>query len=271
MNQLSSLSSRSEPTLVFLHGWGMNSGVWTSLTNMLNKHVKCQCIDLPGYGDAHDVDVTPEHYNLVYLANWVETRLPENSILVGWSLGGLVAQKIAIDDPSKLSGLVCIASTPKFEESHDWLGIKPNVLDLFHRQLSDDHGKTLNRFLAIQMQGIADISARKAAIRTLSERLLSKPSPNPALLDAGLSLLSTVDLREAIGKIVLPTLRIYGRLDLLIPYKVIEKIADLHPNSTSIVHKKASHAPFVTDCEQIYDDIMAFLNQTQLTNSIDKK
>lgn len=263
-----SLSTRSEPTLVLLHGWGMNSGVWESLTELLNTDIKCMCIDLPGYGNSNRVEVKPEEYTLTFLSEWVEAKLPENTILLGWSLGGLIAQQIAINHARKLLGLICIASTPKFEETSTWPGIKPTILELFHRQLSGDHAKTLNRFLAIQMQGIADVSERKNAIRVLSKRLLSKPAPNRELLDAGLSLLSAVDLRGRVHEINVPTLRIYGRLDSLVPYAAIENIKKLHPKSETLIHQKASHAPFVTDCEKIYQDIVDFLQRSQLIHSI---
>ena len=129
----------SGTNLVFLHGWGVNSGVWQPLIDIL-KHQYCiTTIDLPGYGLNHQQLPTP--YNLQSIATLVEAYLPTNSILVGWSLGGLVAQQIANSYPEKIKQLVLICSSPKFSESDDWPGIEPKILSFFTQQLNIDFSK----------------------------------------------------------------------------------------------------------------------------------
>jgi len=266
MKPISNLNQTPEYTLVFLHGWGMNSGVWDDLIACLDDSITCVSIDLPGYGDAVDADIDAADYNLRSVAQWVANKLPQHCILVGWSLGGLVAQYIAAYHSHLITSLICIASTPKFEKTAEWPGIQPQVLSLFHAQLSDDHQKTLSRFLAIQMQGIADISIRKRAIKDLSHRLISRPQPNKQILEKGLDILAHADVRDMLKNIKVPTLRLYGRLDSLVPRAAVLKISELHPQSRTIVYKFASHAPFVTEPTQIAEDIKAFLAEFQLLN-----
>ena len=50
-------------------------------------------------------------------------------MLVGWSLGNLVAQQIINDYLKKLKHIVLICSSPKFSRSADWPGIETKVLD----------------------------------------------------------------------------------------------------------------------------------------------
>lgn len=246
-------------TLVFLHGWGMNSAVFDDLVKAIDNRYSCLCLDLPGYGNATDCDIPSDKYDLESISRWIENKLPSNAILVGWSLGGLVAQYVAINMPSKVAGLITIASSPKFEQSTDWQGIAPEVLKFFHQQLSDDHAKTLTRFIAIQMQGIVDMSERKKAIKLLSSKLLSMAQPSKWVLDKGLDILQFEDLRSVIKDIKVPTLRLYGRLDSLVPASVISKIEAIS-TCDSLVYQKASHAPFVTHLQELVSDIQDFVH-----------
>uniref|UniRef100_A0A1A9UKI9 AB hydrolase-1 domain-containing protein n=1 Tax=Glossina austeni TaxID=7395 RepID=A0A1A9UKI9_GLOAU len=59
----------------------------------------------------------------------ISHHLPNKSILVGWSLGGLIASQIAIQHPKKFYGLIIISSSPYFCEEKNWPGIKHNSRD----------------------------------------------------------------------------------------------------------------------------------------------
>ena len=138
--------------LVFLHGWGVNSGVWQPLIDILKEEFCITTIDLPGYGLNHQQ--LPAPYNLQNIATMVAEHLPANCILIGWSLGGLVAQQIANSHPEKLKQLVLICSSPKFSKSAEWPGIDPKVLNFFTQQLEQDFSKTLLRFWLYKPWGV---------------------------------------------------------------------------------------------------------------------
>ena len=234
----------SGTNLVFLHGWGVNSGVWQPLIDIL-KHQYCiTTIDLPGYGLNHQQLPTP--YNLQSIATLVEAYLPTNSILVGWSLGGLVAQQIAHSHPKKLKQLVLICCSPKFSKSTDWPGIEPKVLDFFSQQLELDFSKTLQRFLAIQAMG--SVNARQD-VKIIQRAVQLYPQPSPVALTAGLDMLQYIDLREQFRTLSIPCQMFFGRLDTLVPDKVAVFIQQLNPSITIEVITDASHAPFISNTE----------------------
>ena len=137
--------------LVLLHGWGLNSGVWQSVIERFSQRYQVITIDLPGYGE--NVACVPEAYTLAAVCEWVADKIPANAILLGWSMGGLIAQQIAIQNSPSLRALITLSSSPCFQQKKDWLGIKPNVLGTFEQQLAQDYVKTLNRFMAIQALG----------------------------------------------------------------------------------------------------------------------
>jgi pimeloyl-[acyl-carrier protein] methyl ester esterase len=68
--------------------------------------------------------------------------------------------------------------------------------------------------------------------------------PDVEVLNGGLEILKTVDLREPLAALTMPHLRIYGYLDGLVPRKVVPLLDTLWPESES--HAKAAHAPFIS-------------------------
>lgn len=240
--------------LVLLHGWGMNSGAFSEFITTLASDYRITLIDLPGFGE--NADIVPEPYTLEALCAAIEPMLPSQCVIVGWSLGGLIAQQLAVQHSNKVAALITMASTPKFEACHGWNGIEPNILRQFESQLERDYEKTVERFLAIQAMG--SDTARKD-IKTIRSAIQQYPAPSVLALRDGLSLLSNVDLRDVIGRISVPTLRLYGRLDSLVPTSVIDRIHELQPEADSVVLCHASHAPFISHPQQTHDIIDRFV------------
>jgi pimeloyl-[acyl-carrier protein] methyl ester esterase len=262
MHKMTHLNPSSEFHLVFLHGWGMNSGVFSDFIQQLqerfvcesNVSVKTTALDLPGYGEFASMEAAT--MSVKSKAVFVEALLEPNTILVGWSLGGLVAQKIAIQQSEKLQGLICLCSSPKFASHGDWKGIEPDVLHNFEQQLASDPAKTLKRFLAIQNLGQ---TSAKANIQKMFNSLIGKMMASSETLKRGLHILENEDLRHEIADISIPTLRVYGGFDSLVPSPSIARIADLQPEATHIIYEKASHAPFISHPQSLIEDIVRFV------------
>ncbi len=70
-------------------------------------------------------------------------------------------------------------------------------------------------------------------------------------------MLADVDLRSELVDLSVPMLRMYGRLDGLVPIKVASDLEKALPNSEQAIFTESSHAPFMTEreafCQQIVD------------------
>nr|WP_269468730.1 pimeloyl-ACP methyl ester esterase BioH [Alteromonas sp. ASW11-130] len=256
------MNSRSIGTgkeLFFLHGWGMNGGAFAKLFPYLQEDFTLTVIDLPGFGD--NSHVVPEPFTLPALSELVAAKLSTDAIIVGWSFGGLLAQHLALQHQSKIAAMVTIAASPKFEQAPGWPGIDATLLAQFQQQLSQDYKKTIERFLAIQAMG--STTARQD-IKAIRQAIHDFPEPARKALAEGLKLLSSEDLRHEINRIKQPTLRLYGRLDSLVPPSSIDQICKLHPHADTVVLPHASHAPFISHPQQTADIIRHFV-MTQLT------
>lgn len=240
--------------LVLIHGWGLNSGVWQPLSTHLAPYFKVITVDLPGFGINADSQLSP--YSLANVCRQVQQSVAEPAIYLGWSLGGLVTTQMALSYPDQVVALITVASSPCFIAKPDWPGIKAELLGLFHRQLSQDIQKTLSGFLKIQAMGSPHI---RQDLKQIHDLVMQYPMPSKKTLDDSLDLLETVDLREQMGKVSQPFLRLYGALDSLVPKTTAALVSELAVNSEQHVFARASHAPFISNQEQFVAYLLNWL------------
>lgn len=233
--------------LVFIHGWGINSAVWQPIAEKLSVQYKVITIDLPGFGKNTDIEL--QSYDLANVVSYVADVITEPSTVIGWSLGGLVASQLTLSYPEKISRLVTLASSPCFVEHESWPGIKGDVLVGFYHMLSKDPGKTIDNFLKIQAMGSPNLRRDVKKIRDL---INLHPVPSEQTLANSLTLLENINLKDRLPQIAVPFLRMYGRLDTLVPTSIITLVSELSDNSEIYIFDKASHAPFISHEEEFY-------------------
>lgn len=241
--------------IIFLHGWGFNAQIWSNVTPYYSKKFKLHVIDLPGYGKNKNFSC----YFLSDIIELISRYAPKESVLIGWSLGGLIASKIAIQYPKKFNGLIVISSSPCFCEKKNWPGVKTKILNNFALQLRNNFQNTMNRFFSIQLLG-----AKKQInnIRKLKENFFSQPEPSFQTLMSGLQILKNTDIRYSLQYLKIPILKIYGNLDILIPKQAIPIIKKLYRTSnTDVVIPDASHAPFISHPRLCFQVINNFLKK----------
>lgn len=243
---------KGEVDLVLLHGWGLNAEVWQSTVSRLSAQFRLHLVDLPGYGRSQGFAAM----SLDEMAQRLLPLMPPRAIVLGWSLGGLVATQLALTAPERLRALITVASSPCFTANEAWPGIKPETLHGFQQQLSNNFQRTVERFLALQTLGT---DSARADARQLKEVVLSQPMPSVEILEGGLEILRQVDLRSALSGITLPFLRIYGALDGLVPRRIAQQLDQTLPSSPSVVMDKAAHAPFVSHPDAFAQHIMHFI------------
>jgi pimeloyl-[acyl-carrier protein] methyl ester esterase len=242
--------------LVFIHGWGLNSAVWQPCLAQLQNNFEVITVDLPGFATNSKVQLG--QYSLVEIADAITQTVGKPAVYIGWSLGGLVASQITIKHPKQVLGLVTVASSPQFVERDNWPGIKASILALFHQQLAQDTTKTISNFLKIQAMGSPHI---RQDIKKIRDLVMQHAQPTRQVLDDSLSLLETSNLSEQLQNISQPFLRLYGKLDGLVPKQVIALIDDLAPNSQRYIFEQASHAPFISHQNEFLTILICWLNE----------
>lgn len=247
-------SETKKQSLVLIHGWGMSSNVFDLLKIKLQSVFDVSLVDIPGFGSL--TGDYPTTYSLDDLAKRIDHTLPKNSIICGWSLGGLIATRIVTLNPNKYSQLGLIASSPCFAERDNWKGIKLAVLTQFEQQLQTNIAKTIDRFLAIQAMGS---STSKEDIKYLRSILKVSPQPDEHVLKSGLCLLESEDLRDELKSIQIPVKGLFGKLDSLVPIKSITTLLEDGAIDDAVIFDKASHAPFISHRQEFADAMTSLL------------
>jgi pimeloyl-[acyl-carrier protein] methyl ester esterase len=243
--------------LVLLHGWGMNSAVWSTILPQLATSHRITLLELPGHGSAPYTDGCDE------LDDWTDyclQRAPENADWIGWSLGGQIALHAALLQPQRIRRLVMVCSSPRFVRAADWPhAMLQATLHQFAESLKKDHQQTLARFLALQVQG--DDQAREA-LRLLRQEVKLRPEPHPVALEAGLELLLRVDLRAQLRSLQVPSLWLLGAKDALVPGALATALRALEiPAATVELIAGCAHAPFLSHPAQSLALMRAFLER----------
>ena len=82
--------------IILLHGWGANTNIFDSITNMLKTKYTVYAIDLPGFGKSEEPDIPynlDDYVDLLY--QFIIDLDIYNPILLGHSFGGRIAIKFA--------------------------------------------------------------------------------------------------------------------------------------------------------------------------------
>jgi len=239
--------------LTAIHGWGFNRAVWDELGDCLKGDYAFNAIDLPGFGRSP----MPEgEYTLSMLADSVAESLPSPSVLMGWSLGGLVALEVARRYPERVEGLVMVASAPRFTATDDWPhGVARDVLEDFSETLIQDHKAALLRFLILQA-GRTDLG--RATVKKLKPLLFRYGAPDRKALEEGLVLLRETDLRHVLAEIRCPVLFILGARDNLLSPTVETDLRRLRPDCRIAVIADSAHAPFISHPMEFLDVLTSF-------------
>jgi pimeloyl-[acyl-carrier protein] methyl ester esterase len=241
-----------KPILALVHGWGMNARVFDALADLLATDFEVRALDLPGHGRR---DALVEN-TLQTWADDLTRQLPDGTMLLGWSLGGQVAMRAALDHPHKITRLVLLASTPKFVAAADWQrGMAAADLQAFGSALMADPQATLLRFLSLQTRGMAD---QKMCLQQLRQTLLAAPQGANEALSSGLAILRETDLRSELARLTQPTLVLHGMLDTLTPPAAGAWLADALPVAQHIELLRAAHAPHLSHREEVAAAISHF-------------
>ncbi len=234
------------PPLVMLHGWAMHSGVWRDFARRLSGNCQVICLDLPGHGRSEAV----EPYTLDAISEVLLQAVPASRFqILGWSLGATIAMAMAERFPERVDKLSILAGNPHFVQGDDWPGVKPETLDGFSALLKSDVAQTLVRFLALQVSGLAH---GKSLLKTLKQVVHECPPPKAEILQAGLEILKTGDLREFILRTRMPVKMIMGGRDTLVPVACARRLQQINPNIEVEILDSAGHVPFLShpDCLQ---------------------
>jgi pimeloyl-[acyl-carrier protein] methyl ester esterase len=229
--------NNSQNAIVFLPGWGFKASIWDELIQVL-KLTNAYTIDLP---DEEKIHVITETLN---------QHIPEQTTLVGWSLGGLIAIYFCYRFPEKCKKLILVCCSPQFVASENWAGITKDTAIQFQKNAQENMEVLLKNFL-----GIVQYPNNDRTLRLFLKKHLLPSCPSQNSLTNYLNLLLTADFRSYFQKLCMPILAIYSEQDAIVPVITGEQLTRMAPTVSIKIIPKAGHIPFLTHQESFLDCI----------------
>ncbi len=212
--------------VLLLHGIGGGASIWGehgsgTLQAVAEAGYRAVALDFPGYGAAA-ADGPPEMARLVQaIAATIEqlqARGAGRIVLVGHSMGGMVAQEFAAVAAGAVHGLVLACTSASFgKPDGDW-----QARFVAERLAPLDAGLGMVGMAAKLVSGLMAPSA-PAHARAASVEVMSQVPE--ATYRVALRAIAAFDRRAALARIAVPTLMLAGELDRTAPPDVMQRMA----------------------------------------------
>lgn len=114
---LETIGEGAKPTLLFTHGWGLDSTIWTYAKRDLSRQFNLVVWDLPGTGKSRpgpDRALGPDRFS-TDLSPVIDSIKSDTIILVGHSIGGMTIQsflrRVSSHQKKRIAGIVLFNTT----------------------------------------------------------------------------------------------------------------------------------------------------------------
>lgn len=246
----------ARPSVLFLHGAGMDHTVWALLARWFAHH-GCGVLapDLPGHGQSEGEPLR----SIGAMADWskalLEAACAPRATIIGHSMGTLIALELAARAPGRVSGLGLIAAAAAM----------PVAPDLLTAARDNDHA-------AIDMvaiwglgfaAGLGGSLAPGAWMLGGGTRLLERA--RPGVLFADLSACN--DYAEGLAqaqKIQTPAVLVLGERDMMTPAKAGRRLAAALPAARAVVLPGAGHMLMMERPDAVLDALRTLAPQPQV-------
>jgi pimeloyl-ACP methyl ester esterase len=249
--------------IVFIHGWCMSSAVWRLQRDGLPDSFRCITIDLPGHGRSPQPGGGFHIKGCAFdIAGLFESLDLHHALLVGWSLGSLIALESCVLLRKRLSGLVLTAATPRFTRGDGFpYGLSRIEVDGMTRKVQRSLRRALEGFTA-RMFAPGELDDPSLAL-LVQELLSTVPMPTADVAIQALAALVETDLRDRLDLIDLPTLIVSGDRDVICLPQASAFMAQRIPAARQMVFAGCGHAPFLTQSARFnvcLDDFRGMVN-----------
>ncbi len=264
--------------LVLLHGNMSSSANFDILMNEISTEFTIYALDQRGFGDS-SYEKTADSIKAYAddLAQFAKAVELESFDLLGWSFGGNVAMRFAIDHKKMLNKLVLLSAGGLHGfpvEKRRFFGLIPTGKYLSSKEDIQKSVKPIEK--------IREKKQRKILQMVFNRTLYSNKKPNKAryvkyekaffqqrnLVDVNYALAhfnltdtsnGVVDGTNEVSKIEVPVLIMHGKLDKIVPYSVAEETSEKLKNAEFKSFEEGSHALFVDETKTVCTTIFDFL------------
>ncbi len=228
--------------VVFVHGAGGSHLIWWHQVRALQGMARAVAIDLPGHGKSDPPGRTSVDAYAGAVAGLLDALALERAVIVGHSMGGAIAQTLALTHPDRVAGLGLVGTGAR-------LRVLPAILD----------GIVVPDQFEATVRLIVDNSyvALDPLMRQRAEAELAACSPQVTHDD--FAACNAFDVMPRLGEIGVPTLVVCGRQDRMTPVKYSEFLAAHIARARLTLVDDAGHYVMIEKPAPVSDALAGFI------------
>ena len=233
---------REQVPVILIHGAGGTHLHWPTQIRRLPGY-NVYALDLPGHGNSEGRgNQTIESY-CVSILRWMDDIHIFRGVVVGHSMGGAIAQTLALQYPERIVGLALVGSGAR-------LRVDPFILENTSSQST----------FPVAVQSIMERAFSPNTDQKLVE-LAAKNMKNtrPSVLHNDFTACNDFDMMNNIKKIRHPTLVICGLDDQLTPVRYSQYLASQIPKAELRIITEAGHMVMLEQPQTVADELSSFL------------
>ena len=239
------ITGSGDKAIVFLHGYGCDSGMWRKVAPSFEKDFCVITYDLVGYGKS-----TAKHYDMDRYATLdghaedliaiLEELQLRNVVAVGHSVSAMTIGLAAKRRPDLIGRLAMICPSPSYKNDNSYIGGFEECDLLGLLDILDVNYLGWAREMAPQIMGV---SARPELGEELTDSFC-QTDPDIAKHFARVTFLG--DHRSDVKAITQPTLVLQCQDDALVPPSVWTWLTDNMQNAVLVVLNATGHCPHMS-------------------------
>lgn len=247
--------------LVMIHGYGGMIASWSpALLDRLCAHHRVILLDNRGSGRSDKPTAPYMMANFAAdVAGLLDVLQIDRAHVLGASLGGMIAQHVAIRYPARVDRLILACTAMAGPNSPHMVAPAPGMLEQLTKPPSGDLAQDLRDSWPLNYTPVF-IQTQRDLLEGLVQAMVAYP-PTPAYalqlqLDA---IFQTHDTYTALPQLTCPTLILAGTADKLIPVENARRLAHVIPHAQLITYPSLGHGFLEEHTAPAAHDILAFL------------
>ncbi|MDQ2988302.1 MAG: alpha/beta hydrolase [Pseudomonadota bacterium] len=243
----------ARPTVVFIHGAQNDHSVWILQTRYFAHHgFNVLAVDLPGHGRSKG----PAKETVEAMATWLLAVLDaagvDNAILVGHSMGSLIALEASHQAPQRVRALAMLGTTYPMKVSDALLETSKNNEPAAIDMVNIWSHSMLAQNPVCPMAGVSMMGTARRLMQRMS-------AINPAqLFHTDFAACNGYANGEVAARaLACPALFIFGSKDMMTPARSTKILTSAIPHG-KIVHVDAGHSLMTEQSGAVLDALFAF-------------
>ena len=249
--------------IVMLHGLGDEADTWRHVLLPLSEDYQTLAIDLPGFGrsDQPNVKYTPQYLSNAVIAFMDQLHIT-SAILMGSSLGAMLAQAMAISHPDRIDGLILVGGgLVQAEPIQDWrikMMATPFLGEWLYSRLRKDPQAAFETLHSVYHQLEKLPKADREFLFTRVNQRVWSDGQRRAYLSTLRNIAAWIkkyqpNLPEQLQQVSCPTLIIRGEHDQLFTERNADEILKTQPNTEKAIILNVGHLPHQEALQQFID------------------